>query len=349
MISIHTFELTLETNAKNFNYLLSRAYMKAKKNKHRLGHSTWHTEKDVRVDDTLAANGITVEYHNYDHRKMVKLRVNPSVVLGGNDLKLWKPNIRNTEALIDEINEHIDDYFDPDYTVDDFTLSRVEFTVNLDVGKKRVPTYIRLMHKIGQVKGFSAKFSTPDYAAGDIKKENSFDLEGKTNGIAFTIYDKEADLKDKGKEDKAKKAEGILRAEVRLKKRKAVQAAIRKLNRNPDSLTTEKQIALVSTKSKQIFLETFVAIVPFGDYYRLKAAERRISESDLKPKKKETMLNLLRLVPEKKSLYLAFKESKIRHKDEVLLWFAELNVSPITISKREDLKYLKNLYEYIDI
>ena len=27
MISIHTFELTLETNAKNFNYLLSRAVL----------------------------------------------------------------------------------------------------------------------------------------------------------------------------------------------------------------------------------------------------------------------------------------------------------------------------------
>lgn len=82
MISIHTFELTLDVTSKNFNDLLSRAYQKAKKYKHRLGKSTKHTANDVRVDDALASEGITVEYHNNTYRKMVKLLVNPSKVLG---------------------------------------------------------------------------------------------------------------------------------------------------------------------------------------------------------------------------------------------------------------------------
>lgn len=43
MISIHTFELALDITSKNFNDLLSRAYQKAKKHKHRLGRSTKHT------------------------------------------------------------------------------------------------------------------------------------------------------------------------------------------------------------------------------------------------------------------------------------------------------------------
>ena len=62
MISIHTFELRLDTNLKTFNYLLSHAYKQAKANKNRLGHSTKHTANDVRVDDALASDGITVEY-----------------------------------------------------------------------------------------------------------------------------------------------------------------------------------------------------------------------------------------------------------------------------------------------
>lgn len=348
MISIHTFELTLETNTKNFNYLLSRAYKMAKKDKHRVGYSTRHTSSDVRVDDALASKGITVEYHNHEFRKTIRLRVNPSEVLGGSDLKLWKPNTRNVEALIEKLNEHIDDYFDSNYTLDDLILSRVEFTANLDVGKGNVLAYIRLMHKIGKVKGFPAKYSVPDYFADEIKKERSFDLEGKTNGIAFTLYDKEADLKDKGRKEKARKAEGILRAEVRLKKRKAVRAAICEFD-NPDSLTTEEQIALVSKNCKHIFMATFAAIVPYGNFYRLKDAEQLISSSNLKTKKKDKMLRLLRLVPPKKSLYLAFKESNIRNKNEVMVWFAQLNVSPITISKREDVKFLKNLYDYLEI
>lgn len=347
MISIHTFELTLETNAKDFTYLLSRAYKIAKKGKHRVGHSTKHTSNDVRVDAALASKGITVEYHNCEFRKMIKLRVNPSEVLGGNDLKLWQPSDRNIEELLEKINEHIEGYFDANYTLDDFILSRVEFTANLDVGKNNVPAYIRLMHKIGKGKGFSAKYSATDYISGGIRKENSFDLEGKTNGIAFTIYDKEADLKAKGKKEKAKKAEGILRAEVRLKKRKAVQASLGQCV-DPATLTTEEQIALIAKKSRDIFLTTFVPIVPYGDFYKLKEAEQLVCSSLGKKKMKDKMLRLLRLVPEKKSLYLAFKESNIRDKDEVLAGFAQLNVSPITISKREDVKYLKNLYNYLE-
>jgi len=346
MISIHTLELTLETTGRNFNFLLSRAYKEAKRDKHRVGHSTKHTSNDVRVDDALAQSGIMIEYHNCEFRKMIKLRVNPSEVLGGSDLKLWKPSSRNIEDLIDEVNELLDDYFDSSYTVDDFVLSRVEFTANLDVGKEAVPAYINLLHKIGKVKGFSPKYSKLDYATGEIEKAHSFDMVGNTNGIEFTTYDKEADLKGKGKKDKAKRAEGILRVEVRLKKRKAVQKALREFG-NPDALTTEEQIALAASKSREIFMNTFVGIVPYGDFYRLKDAEQLVESSDTKARRKDKMLLLLRLVPEKKSLHLAFKELNIRNKDDVLVWFAKMNVSPITISKREGFKYLKNIYSYL--
>ena len=345
MISIHTFELTLETTTKDFNYLLSSAYKMAKKYKHRVGYSTRHTSNDVRVDDCLASHGITVEYHNCDYRKMVKFRVNPSEVLGGNDLQLWIPDKRNINAMIELLDNHISSYFHDSHKLNELMLTRVEFTANLDVGKENVPAYINLMHKIGKVKKYSNKYSKFDYASDRIDKEHSFDLEGNTNGIAFTVYDKEADLKKKGKESKAKRAKGILRIEVRLKKRKAVQQALHKYTDDSD-ITTKKQIKLMAKNSREIFLNTFVDIVPCGDFYRLKDAERLVNESDCKKNQKEKMLRLLRLIPEKKSLYLAMKELNVRSANEVLMWFARLNVSPITISKRSDAKFLKNLYSF---
>ena len=54
------------------------------------------------------------------------------------------------------------------------------------------------------------------------------------------------------------------------------------------------------------------------------------------------MLKLLELIPKKKSLYHALKELNLRNSNDILLWFAELNVSPITISKRQKGDFFKN-------
>lgn len=346
MISIHTLELTLETTSKEFHEFLSHAYQMAKKYRHRVGHSTKHISNDVRVDDSLASHGIMVEYHDYDFRKMIKFRVNPSEVLGGNDLKLWEPNNRNINKLLKLLDILIANYFDSCYGLDDLMLTRVEFTANLNVGKENVPAYINLMYKIGKVKKFSRKYNNLDYATGRIKKEHSFDLEGKTNGIGFTVYDKEADLAKRGKEGKAKKAKGILRIEIRLKKRKALEKALDDLSDN-SRMTTSEEIKLAAKKSKEIFFDTFVDIVPYGDFYRLKEAEELVMASKFKKNQKDKMLRLLRLIPEKKSLYLALKELNVRNADDVIERFAKLNVSPITISKRADIDFLKNLYSYL--
>lgn len=346
MISIHTFELTMETNAKNYEHLLSRAFRRAK-NHHRVGRSTKYTSSDVRVDDALAGQGITVEYHNYEFRKMIKLCVNPSKVLGGNDLKLWKPNLYNIESLMDTINDSLDDYFDGDYEINDFSLTRIDFTTNLNVGKKNVPAYIRLMHKLGKVKNFSSKYSKTDYSSGKIDKVASFDLKGKTNGVEFSVYDKEADLKSKGKADKTQKAKGILRVEIRLGTKKSLQQALSIFTDCTD-LTTEEQFVLLASNSREIFGIWLAKILPYGNFYHLKDAEDIIYASDFNQKRKEKMIQILRLTPKKKSLYQAMKELKIRDSNEVLLWFAELNVSPITISRREKADFFKNLYEFLE-
>lgn len=346
MISIHTFELTKEVKSKCFNNLLSSAYKKAKKHKNRIGHSTKHTTGDVRIDDRFSSDGITIEYHNYEFRKMIKLCINPSKLLGGNDLNLWRPDTYNTELVLDRISECIEDYFDENYDINDFTLTRVDFTVNLNVGKKNVKPYIALFHKLGKVKKFEYKYGKADYKTGRIDKEDSFDLKGKTNLIEFTAYNKEADLKKKDKYDKAEKAKGILRLEVRLTKRKAVIDALENLTKCTD-LTTEEEFDIIVGGCSKIFTTWMAAIIPYGDSYKIKKAIETVEKSDIKMKRKEKMIALIKLIPKKKSLYLAAKELKLRDLNEVLCWFAKIGVSPITISKREQIDYLKNLYDMI--
>lgn len=114
------------------------------------------------------------------------------------------------------------------------------------------------------------------------------------------------------------------------------------------SLWTEEEFQLLAEHSTEIFWSRMAQIVPFGDFYRLKEAEQRILDSDLKQKKKEKMLCLIRLIAKRKSLYQALKEVNVRKSEEILLWFAKINVSPITISAREEIDFLENLYSYFE-
>lgn len=59
------------------------------------------------------------------------------------------------------------------------------------------------------------------------------------------------------------------------------------------------------------------------------------------------MLQLVALIPEKKSLLLAQKTLNYRRIDNLMKEFAAIDLSPVTLSKRHNVKYLKNLYTYL--
>ena len=342
--SIHTLEITLVIKRKSkFEELLDGAYKNAK-SKHKL-----FEENGVFKDYALSKNGIDIEYHGdfrrKNYKKKIKFIINPSRVLGGNDLKLWKPNKKNISALLEELECCINDYFDSEYTLNDFILSRVDFTVNIPVGsKKQVSAYVKIFHNIGKVKGFSQKYSNADSDWYD--KECGFDLEGNSNGIDFTVYDKEGALENqlaKGKKvspEQIKSAGGILRIEVKLIKQKAIKNYTKETG-------TAMQITDLSKRSKEIFLETFNKIVPYGDFYDKKSAESIIIKNTSKKILRKKMLKLIDLVPKKKSLLLAQREMNERNIDKVMNAFAKLNLSPVTISKRSKVKHLPNLYTYL--
>lgn len=337
--SIHTLELTLFQKKERFDGSISEAFEKAKEKKHRV-----YEKDNVYYDNYFAKKGIYIELHGdfykkKNYTKKVKFIVNPSVLLGGDDLNLWKPNKSNISELLEKLETCIDIYFDSEYELKDFILTRVDFTVNIQVGsKKNVSAYIEILHKLGKVKGFSQKYDDNENNWYD--KKLGFDLEGNSNGIDFSAYDKQGAIENKKDFNRIEAAKGILRIEVRLTKLKAIKKYTIETN-------TSKQIRELSKKSMDIFLETFVRVVPYGDFYKKKQAVEIIEKNITKKKQCEKMLSLLELIPKKKSLLLAQKELNDRNIDKIMDMFAKLNVSPVTISKRLDVKHLKNLYAYL--
>ena len=111
---------------------------------------------------------------------------------------------------------------------------------------------------------------------------------------------------------------------------------------------TAKQIMDLALNSRKIFLTTFTYIIPYGDYYPKKQTIEIVEASDIKKNQKKKMIKLIELIPKRKSLLLAQKELKVRNFDEILLLFAKLNISPVTIPKSVKYKYLKSLYSFLD-
>jgi hypothetical protein len=167
--SPHTFELSLILDTDKFCKLQNSAYDKSK------GKYRVYQKNDVLIDCALLDEGIKIEYHDKIYKKKIKFIVNPTKALGGNDVKkLWKPNNDNILKLLHKLEKHIDDYFDSKYELDKFTLTRIDFTVNIDVEKrKNVSAYIKVLRNIGKVKGFAPKYDKNDER---INPDLSFDF-----------------------------------------------------------------------------------------------------------------------------------------------------------------------------
>lgn len=134
---------------------------------------------------------------------------------------------------------------------------------------------------------------------------------------------------------------GILRTEIRLTKPKAIRAVT-------EAVDTSGQIAEMAKNSMDIFMDISAHIIPHGDFYKKDKVMDIIWKEVKDNVMRRKILRLLALIPEKKSLHLAQKIMNCRNIEieQVMDAFAKINLSPITISKQQDVKYMKNLYSY---
>lgn len=321
------FEFSIVLNHEKFHQLFSH-----------LRERTQYLEEndDEYVDLFMAGKGVTAIYRDSQYKKKVKLTVDAGRMLNGDRLV--------QEKFLRKLDKRINEYFEYKYNLDDFSLSGLTLVADIDVkGRENVLAYLRVLQRIGRVKGFTQTAYECFDGIGN------FCVDGNSNGITFQIYDLESRCKKLCMEDavnrkkwkqRAKEAESILRAKVRLAKPKAVRAYT-------DKVSVKGQIRELFEKSQYIFLETFVRIIPFGDFYKkdkaLEIIRKEVNDSIMRRR----MFRLLVLIPEKKSLYLAQKAMNCRNVEKVMDAFAKINLSPVTISKRQDVKCLKNIYEYL--
>lgn len=323
----HIYELTLTLDAEKFNNLLNRVYSKS-----------GYCDSSRIVDQTLVSKGVLVVYHDRQYKKKVQLTVNANVLLDGDD-----PDNGNIEKLIGKLEKRLVAYFGSVYTLDDFNLSKVSLMTDVDVrNRQNVADYIRVLRRIGKVKGFSPLHDNP------IDSKTSLCLEGNSNSLEFMICDLESllrersrDMDSESKELKAaaKTSVGMLRVEMQLKP-KAIWGYT-------DGLVASTQIADLIAKSQKVFLDTFMRVVPFGDFYKKDEALEIIRQKIPEKKLMWRMIRLVALLPEKKSLLLSQKALSYRRIDELMAAFADIEVSPVTISKRHDVKRLDNLYKFM--
>lgn len=319
-------ELTMVLESKKFHKILSWTD----------GRADYLIEKGNEIiDQYLTEKGITVIYRDSQYKKKVKLVINPKLLI--------KSDVDDTEVLVKKMEKCITEYFNFKYRIDDFTLSGMILSADIDVGDQvNVLAYLKVLQRIGKVKGFSPV----NY---DCFRDNtSFCLEGNSNGIKFMIYDLESLLVDQMEKAGAKRkkvnsmsadVEGILRAEVHLEKSKA----IRNITKETD---IERQIEVLSERRKDIFMNIFTQVIPYGDFYKKEKAAEIVRQEINSDVVKRKMLRLLALIPEKRSLYLAQKAMNCRNIEKVMDAFAKINVSPVTISKRHNVIYLKDIYTY---
>ncbi|MDE7432422.1 MAG: hypothetical protein K2N34_10995 [Lachnospiraceae bacterium] len=321
------FELSMVLDNEKFQNVLNRVRRK---------NGYMEENEDGYIDRFLSSKGVTVMYRDSQYKKKIKLIVEPRLILDSKQT--------DSDRFIRKLDKRIDEYFDSRYNGDDFDLSGVTLSTDIDVhSHENVSAYLKVLQRIGRVKGFSPA----DYDCfGDV---DSFCLEGNSNNITFWIYNLEGllvnrirneDIGPKKIKSMLKESEGILRAEVRLTKPKAVRVYT-------DAVDVYGQIADLSQKSQPIFLDMFAHIIPFGDYYKkgraVEIIQNKVSDSILRRR----MLHLLTLIPEKKSLYLAQKAMNCRSIEKVMEEFSKINLSPVTISKRHYVQHLKNLYSYL--
>lgn len=288
------------------------------------------------IDQSLAHKGITVLYRNSQYKKKVSLIVSPDLVLKGKG--------PDPHKLVHKLEKQIAEYFGDKYSLDDFLFTELTLTTDLPVGSRdTIAAYIRVLQRVGKVK----RYSPARYKG--FEEDSSFCMEGNSNFVTFLIYDLRSTLKDRFGDDTLSRKErkqiledtdGILRAEVRLTASKAIRAYSSEGN-------TSGQIVDLLGRNEEIFMNVFAQIVPYGDFYKKDAAVEIVRQKVKDMRLQQRMLRLIELIPEKKSVLLALKALNYREPENVMKAFAKINLSPVTISKRQNVKHLENLYSFL--
>ena len=326
MLLNQVFEFSMVLNEKKFHELLSKATV----------HS-WDEESQEYTDCSFVDKGILIKYRDTQYKKKVSLTYNMN----------WKRmnELTDINKVVNNFDKMVRGYFKNKYSLQDFRLSGVVLVADVKMDQRcLVDEYLKVIRRIGKVKNFEVS------EVEHIDKSQCFCLKGKSNGIQFMAYSLETVINEhfkKLKEDEkkiktvVKDAKGIIRFEVRLDKSKAINSYI-------EATDTKGSIKELLVEQQNVFMGIIKQIIPYGDFYKkdkiMEILHNEVHDKVLRRK----MMRLVTLIPEKKSLHVAQKSMFCkRDMNQIMEAFAEINLSPVTIGKRQDMKHLDNIYFYM--
>lgn len=283
-------------------------------------------ERGCYIDRSYSARGITVLYKDSQYKKKIQIITDVDI--------LSKKDDGSIDELLHRLQKRIREYFNDQYRLSDFCITGAIFSMEMDVGNhESAVDYLKVLCRISDVKGFT--LTGKDLFEGG----GSLLWEGNSNGIDIFVYSL-GYVDSHHNRETGKRMSGILRIEVHLTKPKAIRVYTKER-------VIYEQLADIVSERRKIFVDVIGRVIPFGDFYKkdktLEIIQSRVKDLPLRRK----MMQLVALIPEKKSLYLAQKSLNSRDIEPVMKAFAEINLSPVTISKRQNERHLKCLYKQI--
>lgn len=224
-----------------------------------------------------------------------------------------------------------------------FYIQRADYCVNIDLeDREHVKVFMRLMRKGAHPYKSKRRMEYSNTGKREVSTRNSFTVY--TDGFEFSVYDKQIQLcgeMEKYSEEEIKEAEGIIRIELRVKRRK-----IRYDGKKRGYDDTLQFLSHAGDIAKENIPKYLKMAYGSGRFVKLKEAQQTVRASGYKNKTKEKMIKILDRVSRKNLQDV--KESYGKEFSMYMKRFNDLGISPITIEKRSRTEEFPGILYFIE-
>jgi hypothetical protein len=290
--------------------------------------------------------------NNTIHYHAIEIRMNPKRLIQENEYikvthfsdypdveKAFKAIFKEVEKVFNTLEDSWTVYFCFD-DIARYKINRIDYCVNV-----KSPDAYRLMELIRRAdlpKGYEIEEKYDPVSKRTKPYSNA--LRAKNKSVHISFYDKEYQMKQvfKGETD-SESAVNIIRFEIQCKKAK--------VNSMRQKFKIKNCLYEVSNDkiSKDILLYYYEKTIGFENYCTLKIAKEVIRISGYKEKKQAIMIEVLKLIAQKRSVWKARKEYELENVfDQALKDIKKMGINPVTVPDGWEIEYLPNLIQEIE-
>lgn len=263
-------------------------------------------------------------------------------LLGTEDrFQLIRPE--DLQLALDAAEEMLVREFGEEFSINNLELYRVDHCINLNVDtSENVREYIYLLYRSEMKKGFKIlSDDSPDF---DVNK--SYTVRNNDEGVEVSFYDKKKELEQHHCE--SENAEGILRVELRILRRKPLE------RHTSECATNRDRIACCMRASRSKIVGIAHTLLLDADYYPYKKACDIVKKQVANKKLCKRMLDMLKLTKNEFSVRKAKEKMfelhpKLKHEyyNSMIKEFENIGVNVVTLDKDSEAKFLPSLFEYL--